>query len=67
MNVYSITLGHARPELERSILFFFYADVKRMGQYKSFDKIVASLASKERNNYFIKSVVREPFPIRRFK
>lgn len=67
MNVYLINLGHARPELERSISFFFYGDVKRLGEYQNFDKLVNNVATKEGRDYFVKSVVKNPFPIRKIE
>jgi len=70
MNVYSINLGHARPELERSIVFFSHykgpqGSIMDKAFKDGFEDTVKSIVTKEGRDYFIKSVVKNPFPIRR--
>ena len=72
MNIYSINLGHARPELERSILLLsYYEGPQRSVMDKplkdAFEERVNGIVTKEGRDYFVKSVTRNPFPIRRFK
>ncbi len=72
MNVYSVTLGHARPELERSIAFFSHykgpqGSIMDKTFKDAFEETVKNIVTKEGRDYFVKSVVREPFPIRKFK
>ncbi len=72
MNLYSVNLGHARPELERSILLLSYyqgeqGSIMDKPLKDAFEERVNSIVTKEGTDYFVKSVTRNPFPIRRFK
>jgi ribosomal protein S2 len=72
VNIYSINLGHARPELERSIAFFSHykgpqGSIMDKTFKDAFKETVKNIVAKEGADYFVKSMVREPFLIRRFK